>query len=57
MIGVVPLVVVVPMPASPHDYAATLLHALGIPADTKLPDAANRPHQIYAGKPIEELFS
>lgn len=43
-------------PVTPHDYAATLLHALGIPADTKLFDAAHRPHQIYAGRPIEALF-
>jgi hypothetical protein len=44
-------------PVTPHDYAATLLHALGIPADTYLPDAAGRPHSVYAGEPILPLFS
>jgi hypothetical protein len=41
---------------TPHDYAATLLHALGIPAGAVIHDSANRPHQVYAGKPIEALF-
>jgi hypothetical protein len=43
-------------PVSPHDYAATLLHALGVSRDTILHDFANRPHRIYAGQPIEALF-
>ena len=42
---------------SPHDYAATMLHALGIPADATLHDASNRPHRVYAGEPILPLFS
>jgi hypothetical protein len=44
-------------PLTPHDYAATLLHALGVPANSVLYDSAHRPHQVYAGKPIEALFS
>ena len=44
-------------PVSPHDYAATLLHALGIPASTVLHDSAHRPHRVYAGQPIEALFA
>jgi uncharacterized protein (DUF1501 family) len=44
-------------PVSPHDYAATLLHALGVPENSILHDAAQRPHYVYAGKPITALFS
>jgi len=44
-------------PVTPHDYAATLLHALGIPDTAVLHDSAHRPHPIYAGKPIEALFA
>jgi hypothetical protein len=43
-------------PVTPHDYAATLLHALGVPAGTVVHDSAHRPHQVYAGQPIESLF-
>jgi hypothetical protein len=43
-------------PVTPHDYAATMLHALGIAEDAVLHDPAHRPHQVYAGKPIEALF-
>jgi hypothetical protein len=42
---------------SPQDYAATILHALGIPPSLVLADPAGRPHQAYAGKPIEALFA
>lgn len=44
-------------PVSPQDYAATLMHALGIPAATTLPGPDGRPHHIYGGKPILPLFS
>ena len=44
-------------PVSPHDYAATMLHALGIPANAVLHDRDRRPHQIYAGGPLTELFA
>jgi hypothetical protein len=42
---------------TPHDYAATILHALGIPADATLHDSANRPHRVYGGEPILPLFA
>jgi hypothetical protein len=44
-------------PVSPHSYAATILHALGVPADATLHDISNRPHRVYAGEPILPLFS
>jgi uncharacterized protein (DUF1501 family) len=44
-------------PVSPRDLAATALHALGIPADATRPDITGRPHQLYHGSPITELFS
>jgi uncharacterized protein (DUF1501 family) len=44
-------------PVTPQDYAATLMHALGIPQGTALPDANGRPHQLYGGKPITALFA
>jgi hypothetical protein len=44
-------------PVTPHDYAATMLHALGIPADAKLHDRDGRPHAVYAGQPIVDLFA
>ncbi|NQV27126.1 MAG: DUF1501 domain-containing protein [Rhodopirellula sp.] len=43
-------------PVSPQDYAATMLHALGIPSDSVLHDRQSRPHRLYAGMPIEALF-
>jgi hypothetical protein len=44
-------------PVSPLDYAATMMHALGIPHDQVLHDSAGRPHAIYGGKPIQALFA
>ena len=44
-------------PVSPHDLAATVLHAFGIPEDATLPDRFNRPHRLYGGKPVRELFA
>jgi hypothetical protein len=44
-------------PVGPQEYAATILHALGIPHEATLPDSAGRPHSLYAGKPIEALFA
>jgi uncharacterized protein (DUF1501 family) len=44
-------------PVGPQEYAATIMHALGIPHDLALTDFAGRPHTIYAGKPIEALFA
>jgi hypothetical protein len=42
---------------TPRDYAATILHALGVPATQMLAGADGRPHPVYGGKPIEALFS
>jgi hypothetical protein len=44
-------------PVSPLDYAATLLHALGIPEETTLPDRLGRPIKVYGGSPITSLFA
>jgi hypothetical protein len=41
---------------TPEDFGATLLHALGVPPQTRLsPDGATRP--ASTGQPIETLFS
>jgi uncharacterized protein (DUF1501 family) len=44
-------------PVSPHDLNATVMHALGIPHDAALADAAGRPIPLYGGQPIEALFA
>lgn len=41
--------------SSPEDFAATIYHALGIPATAVWNDTLDRPHQVYAGEPIREL--
>ena len=43
-------------PVSPQDYAATVYHSLGVPHDLVLKDPANRPHPIYGGQPITDIF-
>lgn len=43
-------------PVSPQDFATTIVHALGIATDTKLPDREGRPHHATSGKVIESLF-
>ena len=43
-------------PQRPENFAATIYHALGIPATAAWHDATERPHQIYHGDPIP-LFS
>jgi hypothetical protein len=43
-------------PVSPHDYAATILHALGVPPATTFADRTGRPHHVYAGRPLLPLF-
>ncbi len=42
-------------PVTPENFAATIYHALGIPALAVWKDAAERPHQIYYGEPIAGL--
>ena len=44
-------------PVSPHDLAATVYHALGVPESTALFDASQRPHRLYAGQPLASIFS
>lgn len=39
-------------PQRPENLAATIYHALGIPATAVWKDEVNRPHQIYSGDPI-----
>ena len=43
-------------PQRPDDMAATIYHSLGIPATASWHDESNRPHQIYHGRPIQELL-
>lgn len=44
-------------PVTPEELAATIYHALGIPATATWSDAETRPHAIYYGEPIRELFT
>jgi hypothetical protein len=44
-------------PQKPENMAATIYHALGIPAVAAWHDDLNRPHQIYYGDPIPGLLS
>ena len=43
-------------PVTPQDFATTMLHALGVPADEVLLDREDRVHRVCAGKVIDELF-
>ncbi|MFO0892289.1 MAG: DUF1501 domain-containing protein [Isosphaeraceae bacterium] len=43
-------------PVSPDDYAATILHALGIDPHQQLRDGLGRPMPINLGQPITTLF-
>lgn len=42
-------------PVKPENFAATIYHALGIPATAVWHDATERPHAIYNGEPIPGL--
>ena len=44
-------------PVTPEELAATIYHSLGIPQHATWQDAEGRPHAIFHGSPIEELFS
>jgi membrane-anchored protein YejM (alkaline phosphatase superfamily) len=44
-------------PHDPKDFAATLYHLLGIPADTVVYDTSQRPHHLVIGKPIEGILA
>jgi hypothetical protein len=43
-------------PTTPGDLAATMFHALGIPADAHYTDATNRPYRAVTGSPVTKLF-
>jgi hypothetical protein len=43
-------------PQTPENLAATIYHALGIPATAAWKDEVDRPHHIYNGDPIRELI-
>jgi hypothetical protein len=45
------------LPVSPHEFNATIMHALGIGAEATLPDRTGRPVRLYGGRPIEALFA
>src|SRR5437879_8367110 len=42
-------------PATPGDLAATMFHALGIPADAHYTDPTDRPYRMTTGTPITKL--
>ena len=43
-------------PVSPQDFTATLLHVLGVESAATLADREQRPHPLYAGRPLLELL-
>jgi hypothetical protein len=43
-------------PVKPENFAATIYHALGIPATAAWHDAQDRPHHVYHGEPIDGLM-
>ena len=43
-------------PQRPEDFSATIYHALGLPPTAAWRDEADRPHFIYHGRPILDLF-
>ncbi len=43
-------------PVKPENFAATLYHLLGIPAEAVWKDSLDRPHAIYHGEPIDGLI-
>jgi hypothetical protein len=43
-------------PQTPENLAATIYDCLGIPATAAWHDAQNRPHFLYHGQPIADLF-
>jgi hypothetical protein len=43
-------------PTTPGDLAATMFHALGIPADAHYTDATNRPYRATTGQAVTKLF-
>jgi uncharacterized protein (DUF1501 family) len=44
-------------PHDPKDMAATLYHLLGIPPETVIHDAVERPHPVIIGRPIDAILA
>ena len=44
------------LPQRPEDFAATIYSALGIPSNATWHDDFGRPHYVYHGRPIAQLF-
>ena len=44
-------------PVTPSDLAATMLDAVGVPADTHFTDPAGRLHRVTTGSPVPGFFS
>ena len=44
-------------PKTPGDVAATIFDALGIPQESMYHDLTGRPHPVYLGKPVTELYA
>ncbi len=43
-------------PVSPDDFGATIFHAFGVPPETLVYDALNRPLPVSRGKPVTAIF-
>ena len=43
-------------PVTPQELVATIFHALGVPADARIPGPHGSPVDVYPGKPLVELF-
>jgi hypothetical protein len=43
-------------PVSPHAFAATLYHCLGVAADAMIPDRLGRPVRVTEGDPVQALL-
>ncbi|MGE0756262.1 MAG: DUF1501 domain-containing protein [Pirellulaceae bacterium] len=43
-------------PVTPDDFAATILHAFGIPPEAAIPDITGRPVRVTTGTPVTSLF-
>jgi hypothetical protein len=43
-------------PVHVSDFVATIYHALGYGAETRVTDPLGRPHHFVQGKPVRELF-
>ncbi len=44
------------LPTAPADIAATMYHALGVPADLEILDRQDRPQKLTEGRPLVTLF-